>query len=143
MKIMHIRQFCLFLILSLTNLHSSALEIKQSTAKRISIMDDKITLYRQESLWFGMSCRSTPVGSLSGIEKLTIGDTVALKEESFKIGIIAVNEMLEGVKVLGKTLSTKGDVVCIAASDIGKLPSAEGCQALWLHIADCQVDESN
>jgi len=114
--------------------------MKEFTAKRISILDDKITLYRQESLWFGMTCQSTPVGSLSGIEKLSIGDTVALKDESFKIGVIAVNEMLEGVKVLGKTLSSKGDVVCMAAADTGKLPSAEGCQALWLHIAECRVE---
>ena len=143
MKVKQIWRLCFVLTFFLTSLLSSALEMKESTAKRISIVDDKITLYRQESLWFGMSCQSTPVGSISGIEKLSIGDMVDLKEESFKIGVIAVNEMLEGVKVLGKTLSTKGDVVCMAASDAGKLPSSEGCQALWLHIASCRVDESN
>jgi len=142
MKVKLVWQICLALSISLTHLSSFALEMKASKAKKISIVDDKITLYRQESNWFGMTCQSSSVGSISGIKSLSVGDMVALKEESFKIGVISVNEILESVKVLGKTLSAKGDIVCLAASDSGKLPSVEGCQGLWLHIADCQVDES-
>ena len=118
-----------------------AIDMKKSIAKCISIIDEKITLYKQESVWFGMSCQSTPIGSISSVRELSIGDTVSLKGETFKIGIIAVNEILEGVEVLGKPLTAKGDVICMAASDAGKLPSAEGCQALWLHISSCNVTE--
>lgn len=142
MRKVRIEWILLLLTFCLTIQNSFAVDMKASTAKRISIVDNRITLYRQESLWFGMSCQSTPVGSITDVKTLSVGDTVALKDESFKIGVIAVNEMLEGVKVLGKTLSKAGDVVCMAASDAGKLPAAEGCQAVWLHIANCQVDES-
>ena len=134
----------LILLMGIATHQAHAIEMKKSLANKISILDEKITLYKQESVWFGMSCQSTPIGSIDGVKVLSIGDTVSLEDESFKVGVIAVNEILEGVEVLGKALSTKGDVICMAASDESKLPSAEGCQALWLHIAKCQVDkESN
>jgi hypothetical protein len=131
----------LFMLTMFVSQQVYGIEMKKSIANRISILDEKITLYKQESVWFGMSCQSTPIGSISSIKELSIGDTVSLKDETFKIGIVAVNEVLEGVEVLGKPLSTKGDVICMAASDAGKLPSAEGCQALWLHISQCKVSE--
>ena len=119
-----------------------ALEIDKSSARKISILGDKLTLYKQESLWFGISCQSSVVGSITSVKELSLGDTVELSGERFKIGVIAVNEMLEDVEVLGRTITAKGDVVCMAASDDSKLPSAEGCQSVWLHIAECGVLEA-
>ncbi|MFT7687786.1 MAG: hypothetical protein ACI9FB_003143 [Candidatus Azotimanducaceae bacterium] len=132
----------IFLLSSIPSQYAYAIEMKKSFAERVTVLDEKITLYKQESVWFGMSCQSTPIGSIGSVKELSVGDTVSLKDETFKIGIIAVNEILEGVEVLGKALSTKGDVICMAASDANKLPSAEGCQALWLHISECNIDEA-
>jgi hypothetical protein len=104
----------------------------------IDVSQGVVTLYRHENILLGLSCKSGPVGQLTGLKTISIGDTIKHDKYSFRVGIIEVSKFNEDASWSGKTIAKKGDVVCVVAGSEGTLPSDKDCDALWLRIANCR-----
>lgn len=115
-----------------------ALDVEEFLATSIDISEREVTLYSHESILLGLSCKSGPVGKLTGLRTISIGDTIKHGKYSFRVGIIKVSKFNEDASWGGKTIAKKGDVVCVVAANEDALPSDKDCDALWLRIVNCQ-----
>ena len=117
---------------------SPAQMVTEFSATSIDVSKGDVTLYSHERVLLGLSCRSGPVGKLTGLKTISIGDTINHEEYSFKVGIIEVTKFNEDLSSDGETIAKKGEVVCVVAENEDALPSDKDCDALWLRIVNCQ-----
>ena len=116
-----------------------ALDTENFKATSIDVSQGVATLYSHESVFLGLSCKSGPVGELSGLYTISIGDTIKFDKYSFHVGIIKVSKFNEDLSWGGKTIAEKGDVVCVVAANKDSLPNDDDdCDALWLRITNCK-----
>ena len=115
-----------------------ALDVEEFHATSIDVAQGEVTLYSHESILLGLSCKSGPVGKLTGLRTISIGDTIKHGKYSFRVGIIKVSKFNEDASWGGKTIAKKGDVVCVVAANEDALPSDKDCDALWLRIVNCK-----
>ncbi len=107
-----------------------ALEVEEYRATAVEVAGGTATLLSHESILFGLSCNSGPVGDLPNLRQVKLGDTVTLKKYSFHVGLIKVTRFLEDMGWGGNTIAKKGDIVCVLAADEKALPSDDDCEAL-------------
>ena len=117
---------------------ANALETETHSAKHIEVVDGDAVMYTHEKVLLGLSCRSGPVGKLSDLSEVRIGDTLTLGIYSFRVGIIEVTRYGRDIKSSGQTIAKKGDTECILAASSAMLPYEDKCQALWVRIKNCQ-----
>jgi hypothetical protein len=115
-----------------------ALETIKSRAMAVEALDQSATLLSHESILFGLSCKSGPVGELPDLRQVKIGDTISYKSYSFTVGLINVTKLFEDARWGGETIAKKGDIVCVLAADERSLPSEDRCKALWVYIPKCR-----
>jgi hypothetical protein len=115
-----------------------ALDVEEFFATSVDVSQGEVTLFSQESILLGLSCKSGPVGKLTGLKTISIGDTINHDKYSFRVGIIKVSKFNEDATWDGKTIVKKGDLVCVAAANEDALPSDKDCDALWLRIVNCR-----
>ncbi len=115
-----------------------ALDTEKGRATVVEVLDQPATLFSHESVLFGLSCKSGPVGELHNLHQVKIGDTISHKAYSFRVGLIEVTKFLEDARWGGETIAKKGDVVCVLAADEESLPSEGRCKALWVRIPKCR-----
>lgn len=116
----------------------SAAGIETYSVTSIDISQGDATVYTHERAFLGLSCSSGPVGKLSGISKVSIGDTVTHGKYSFRVGIIEVSKFDKEIRIGGETIAKKGDVVCVFAANRDALPSERDCDALWVRVVNCR-----
>jgi hypothetical protein len=126
----------LFLCMSI-GVTAWALDVEEFFATSIDVSHGEVTLYSHESILLGLSCKSGPVGKLTELRTISIGDTIKHGKYSFRVGIIKVSKFNEDASWGGKTIAKKGDVVCVVAANEDALPSDKDCDALWLRIVNC------
>ncbi len=115
-----------------------ASDVGKFYATSIDVSQGVATLYNQETVLLGVSCRTGAVGKLAGLRTISIGDTIKHSRYSFRVGIIEVSKMNEDTRWGGETIAKKGDIVCTVAASGDTLPSDNACNALWLQIVNCQ-----
>ncbi|MEE8113378.1 MAG: hypothetical protein V3T23_03390, partial [Nitrososphaerales archaeon] len=115
-----------------------ALEVEEYRATAVEVAGGTATLLSHESFLFGLSCRSGPVGDLPNLRQVKLGDTITLKDYSFRVGLIEVTRFLDDASWGGNTIAKKGDIVCVLAADERALPSDDDCEALWVRIPKCR-----
>jgi hypothetical protein len=115
-----------------------ALDVEKYRATSVEVASGTATLLSHESVLFGLSCSSGPVGDLPNLKQVELGDTITLKNYSFRVGVIEVTRVLEDMSWAGETIAKKGDIVCVLAADEKALPSDDDCEALWVHIPQCR-----
>ena len=116
-----------------------ASDVEKFYATSINVSQGMATLYSQETVLLGVSCRTGAVGKLTGLRTISIGDTIKHGRYSFRVGIIEVSKMNEDARWGGETIAKKGDIVCVVAASGDTLPSDNACDALWLQIVNCQL----
>ncbi len=114
------------------------LDVEEFAATSIDASRGEVTLYSHESILLGLSCKSGPVGKLTGSRTISIGDTITHEKYSFRVGIIKVSKFNQDTSWGGKTIAKKGDIVCVVAANEDALPSEKDCDALWLRITNCR-----
>ena len=106
-------------------------------ASAVEVLEGSATLFSHESVFLGMSCKSGPVGELSALRTVRVGDKISLGKYSFRVGVIEVTKHSQDVQVGGKTIAKAGDVECVMAADEKTLPYGDKCNALWVRAAKC------
>jgi len=98
----------------------------------IEVLRGPVTLHG-----FDPDCHSIVLGELPHIKRIKLGDTIALKQYTFKVGLIdAAIAMTDGATD-GKPLYKKGDLVCLVAERA--LPTQDsGCNRLWVRVPSCR-----
>jgi hypothetical protein len=135
MRFLTVFTVLLFLLLPISLAEDS--DTRTFTAKRVSVPTGKAILYSHEKVFFGISCKSNPVGELSDLKEISIGDVIMLGNYSIKVGIIQVTEYFKDMVWKGQVLAKAGDCQCVVAESYDKLPYEDDCDALWLQIKTC------
>jgi len=115
-----------------------AADIETYAVTSIDVSQGEATLYTHERVLLGLSCSSGPVGKLSGLSRVSIGDTVTHGKYSIRVGIIEVSRFNKDVRAGNETIVKKGDVICVFAENRDALPSDKDCDALWVRVANCR-----
>ncbi len=130
-----------FLVLASLGGSESALagDIETYPVTSIDASQGEATLFSHESVLLGLSCASGPIGKLSGLSIVNIGDTLIHGKYSIRVGLIEVSKFNKDIRGPGGgTIAKKGDVVCVLAANRRALPSEDDCNALWVRIVNCR-----
>jgi hypothetical protein len=95
---------------------ANALEVEEYHAKEVEVAGGTASLLYKESILFGLSCGSGSY-DLPNLKHIILGDTIKLKDHSFRVGLIEVTRFLEDASWGGQTIAKKGDIVCVLATD--------------------------
>lgn len=107
------------------------------SARRIDASRGNAVMHSHERILLGLSCRSGPVGTLTGLSGIQLGDTLSLGKHSFRVGVIEVTRYSRDMRFGGQTIARKGDIECVLAASRAMLPYDDDCHALWVRITDC------
>ena len=133
------KKLSLFLFLwILTGVNAWGLDVEEFKVTSIDVSQGEVTLYSHESILLGLSCESGPVGKVTGLRTISIGDVINHEKYTFQVGVIQVSKFNQDASWGGETIAKKGDVVCVVAANEDALPSEKDCDALWLRITNCR-----
>ncbi len=96
----------LFLCMSI-GVTAWALDVEEFFATSVDVSQGEVTLFSHESILLGLSCKSGPVGKLTRLKTISIGDTIKHDKYSFRIGIIKVSKFNEDATWGGRQLPRK------------------------------------
>ena len=108
-------------------------------ANGMESFDNQAVLFSHESVMLGLTCKSGPVGRISNLGHVKLGDSISIGGKVLVVGLIEVTTYTEDIKSGGQVIARKGDVVCVAAASEKTLPYNDKCNALWLHVEKCRV----
>jgi len=107
-------------------------------AKRIDVSHGEVVMYTHEEVLLGLSCKSGPVGKLTGLSEIRIGDTLKQGKYSFQVGIIEVTKYSRDIRAGNQTIAKKGETECVLAANREMLPYEDKCRAVWVRITNCE-----
>ena len=129
----------LFVLTLLFPAYTFAIDTSTFLASEIKSKSGKGRLFKHELVIFGLSCSSGPVSELLLPESISLGQTIKFETGSIKVGLIKVTHFDEDVEWQGEYIGRKGERSCVVAESENKLPTADDCDALWVHIPQCIV----
>ncbi len=64
-----------------------ALDVETFSASSIDVSQSEVKLYSHERILLGLSCKSGPVGTLVGLQSISLGDRITHEHYAFRVGI--------------------------------------------------------